>query len=134
MRWGRFKDFNPTARIVHIDIDPAEIGKNFHTHAPVNGDVRETLLRLLPRLEPVSHPQWRAEIEAIKADHPTNYIDEGTAVTGPWLVQGAGGGDRGASDGGDSGSASTRCGGRSITRTRGPRQWVTSGGLGTVGL
>ena len=129
---GRFKDFNPTARIVHIDIDPAEIGKNFHTHAPVNGDVRETLLRLLPRIEPARHPQWRAEVGAIKADHPTDYIEEGTGVTGPWLVQALAEETQGEATIVTGVGQHQMWGAQYYPYTR-PRQWVTSGGLGTMG-
>ena len=129
---GRFSDFNPTAKIVHIDIDPAEIGKNFETHAPVNGDVRETLLRLLPQIEPARHPEWRATIEAIKDEHPTDYIEEGTGITGPWLVRAL------AEETGGEATVVTGVGQHQMWAaqyypyTR-PRQWATSGGLGTMG-
>ena len=129
---GRFKDFNPTARIVHIDIDPAEIGKNFVTHAPVNGDVRETLLRLLPRIDDVTHTDWRAEIDQIKADHPTDYIEEGTAVTGPWLVQTLAEETEGKSTIVTGVGQHQMWAAQYYPYTR-ARQWVTSGGLGTMG-
>ena len=129
---GRFADFNPTAKIVHIDIDPAEIGKNFDTHAPVNGDVRQTLLRLLPQVGAASHPEWRAEIEAIKAGHPTDYIEEGTDVTGPWLVQAL------AEETNGEATIVTGVGQHQMWAAQyypysTPRQWATSGGLGTMG-
>ena len=95
---GRFSDFNPDAKIVHIDIDPAEIGKNFTTHAPVNGDVKETLTRLLPQIQPSSHPEWRAEINQIMAQHPTDYVEEGTQPQRPLAGSGAGRGDAGSID------------------------------------
>ena len=129
---GRFADFNPGAKIVHIDIDPAEIGKNFETHAPVNGDVRETLARLLPQIDAASRPAWRAEIEAIKADHPTDYIEEGTDVTGPWLVQAL------AEETNGEATIVTGVGQHQMWAAQyypysTPRQWATSGGLGTMG-
>ena len=129
---GRFKDFNPTARIVHIDIDPAEIGKNFVTHAPVNGDVRETLLRLLPRVDDVTHTDWRAEINEIKAGHPTDYIEEGTSVTGPWLVQTLAEETEGKSTIVTGVGQHQMWAAQYYPYTR-ARQWVTSGGLGTMG-
>ena len=129
---GRFKDFNPTARIVHIDIDPAEIGKNFVTHAPVNGDVRETLLRLLPRLDDAAHTDWRAEINEIKAGHPTDYIEEGTSVTGPWLVQALADETEGKSTIVTGVGQHQMWAAQYYPYTR-ARQWVTSGGLGTMG-
>ena len=129
---GRFSDFNPTAKIVHIDIDPAEIGKNFDTHAPVNGDVRETLLRMLPQIEPVRHPDWRGQIEAIKAEHPTDYVEEGTGITGPWLVQALAEETRGEATVVTGVGQHQMWAAQYYPYTR-PRQWATSGGLGTMG-
>ncbi|MYJ01635.1 MAG: biosynthetic-type acetolactate synthase large subunit [Chloroflexi bacterium] len=129
---GRFSDFNPTAKIVHIDIDPAEIGKNFVTHAPVNGDVKETLSRLLPQIELNRHPEWRAEIDQIMTQHPTDYIEEGTALSGPWLVQALAEATQGES------TIVTGVGQHQMWAAQyypytKQRQWVTSGGLGTMG-
>ncbi|MCY3569567.1 MAG: biosynthetic-type acetolactate synthase large subunit [Chloroflexi bacterium] len=129
---GRFSDFNPTAKIVHIDIDPAEIGKNFITHAPVNGDVKETLTRLLPQLELNRHPEWRAEIDQIMTQHPTDYVEEGTVLSGPWLVQALAEATQGDS------TIVTGVGQHQMWAAQyypytKQRQWVTSGGLGTMG-
>ena len=129
---GRFSDFNPTAKIVHIDIDPAEIGKNFDTHAPVNGDVRETLLRMLPQIEPARHPDWRGQIEAIKAEHPTDYVEEGTGITGPWLVKALAEETRGEATVVTGVGQHQMWAAQYYPYTR-PRQWATSGGLGTMG-
>ena len=129
---GRFKDFNPTAQIVHIDIDPAEIGKNFHTHAPVQGDVRETLRLLDPMLADADHPEWRAWIEKVKAEHPTDYFGEETELTGTWLVKALAEETQGEA------TIVTGVGQHQMWAAqyypfKRPRQWVTSGGLGTMG-
>ena len=129
---GRFSDFNPNAKIVHIDIDPAEIGKNFITHAPVNGDVKETLSRLLPQIEPNSHPEWRGEIDQIMDQHPTDYIEEGTGLGGPWLVRAMAEATQGQA------TIVTGVGQHQMWAAQyypytKKRQWVTSGGLGTMG-
>ena len=129
---GRFSDFNPTAKIVHIDIDPAEIGKNFITHAPVIGDVRETLLRLNTQIEDHTHPQWIGEIDDIVSQHPTDYIEEGTAVTGPWLVRAL------AEETNGEATIVTGVGQHQMWAAQyypynRARQWATSGGLGTMG-
>ena len=50
--------FAPNARIVHVDIDPAEIGKNVRTDVPVVGDAREVLKLLLGEVEEREHPEW----------------------------------------------------------------------------
>ena len=129
---GRFKDFNPTAQIVHIDIDPAEIGKNFHTQAPVQGDVRETLRLLNPMLADTDHPKWRAWIEKVKAEHPTDYFGEETELTGTWLVKALAEETQGEA------TIVTGVGQHQMWAAqyypfKRPRQWVTSGGLGTMG-
>ncbi len=129
---GRFSDFNPTAKIVHIDIDPAEIGKNFKTHAPVNGDVKETLCRLIPQLDNASHPEWRAEINQIMDQHPTDYIEEGTGLGGPWLVRALAEATEGQATIVTGVGQHQMWGAQYYPYTK-PRQWVTSGGLGTMG-
>jgi acetolactate synthase-1/2/3 large subunit len=59
---GRVAGFAPKAKIVHIDIDPAEIGKNVRTDVPVVGDALAVLERLMPEVEPSSHDEWLAWI------------------------------------------------------------------------
>src|SRR5579884_1851471 len=56
---GNFSKFAPRAKIVHIDIDPAEIGKNVRTDVPIVGDAKLVLQALLPELgEPVDRSAW----------------------------------------------------------------------------
>ena len=129
---GRFKDFNPGAKIVHIDIDPAEIGKNFETHAPVQGDVGEALRALQPLLEPAAHPEWRAWIDDLKAEHPTDYFGEESELTGTWLVRAL------AEETGGEATIVTGVGQHQMWAAQyypfqRARQWITSGGLGTMG-
>jgi acetolactate synthase-1/2/3 large subunit len=56
---GHVPTFAPYARIIHVDIDPAEIGKNVAVEVPIVGDVKRVLAALLPQIEPVS-PEARA--------------------------------------------------------------------------
>lgn len=60
---GNLSGFAPNAKVVHIDIDPAEIGKNVHADVPVVGDVKEVLNLLTPEVEPGNHTAWRTWIE-----------------------------------------------------------------------
>ena len=130
---GRFKDFNPDAKIVHIEIDPAEIGKNFTTHAPVHGDVRETLCKLLPLVEPARHPDWLAWIDKVKAEHPTQYFGEENELSGPWLVRAIAEATEGRATIVTGVGQHQMWAAQYYPYTR-PRQWITSGGLGTMGF
>ena len=69
--------FAPTATVIHVDIDPAEIGKNVAVHYPLVGDVRQVLRALLPLLEEADRSPWLARIEELKAQYPLTYAREG---------------------------------------------------------
>jgi acetolactate synthase-1/2/3 large subunit len=57
---GRLSGFAPNARVIHVDIDPAEIGKNVKADVPVVGDAREALKLLLHEVDHRNHDEWRA--------------------------------------------------------------------------
>ncbi|MFM8449793.1 MAG: biosynthetic-type acetolactate synthase large subunit [Haliscomenobacter sp.] len=61
---GRLDKYAKQARVIHIEIDPAEINKNIHAHVPLLGDARQVLDRLLPLVEQKSYPDWLASFEA----------------------------------------------------------------------
>ena len=73
---GRLKDFAPDARIIHIDIDPAEIGKNVKTAVPIVGDVKNVLRALIPQVEPKRHQEWYEHLQQIRQEHPSIAIPE----------------------------------------------------------
>jgi acetolactate synthase-1/2/3 large subunit len=60
---GKVAGFAPNAKVVHVDIDPAEIGKNIRTDVPVVGDAREALKLLINEVEPGDHSSWLSWIE-----------------------------------------------------------------------
>jgi acetolactate synthase I/II/III large subunit len=60
---GKLSEFAPNARVIHIDIDPAEIGKNVVPHVPVVGDARQALRMLADELEDLTHEAWIDEID-----------------------------------------------------------------------
>jgi acetolactate synthase-1/2/3 large subunit len=65
---GSVNTFAPQAKIIHVDIDPAEIGKNIRVDVPVVGDLKNILQALLPLIEPTNHSDWLNKIEAWRAE------------------------------------------------------------------
>jgi acetolactate synthase-1/2/3 large subunit len=68
---GRIKDFANKARIIHIDIDPAEIGKVVKTAVPIVGDVKQVLGALAEQVATKRHDDWRAWIAEVRREHPS---------------------------------------------------------------
>jgi acetolactate synthase I/II/III large subunit len=67
---GKLESFASKAKIVHIDIDPAEIGKNVSIDVPIVGDVKLVLEELLRKLRPGNTDKWLKQIEAWQDQHP----------------------------------------------------------------
>ncbi len=65
---GVFSTFASKAQIIHIDLDPAEVGKNLATDIPLIGDALLTLRALLPLVEPNEHPAWLGQIAEWRSD------------------------------------------------------------------
>ncbi len=65
---GVFSTFAPKAKIIHIDLDPSEVGKNLSIDTPVVGDALLTLRAMLPLVEFKEHPVWLAQIAQWKND------------------------------------------------------------------
>ena len=59
---GKLEEFAPEAEIIHIDIDPAEVGKRVRPDIPIVGDVKNVLRQLNPLVEEDEHPDWKAQI------------------------------------------------------------------------
>lgn len=73
---GKIETFAPHAKVIHIDIDAAEIGKNVAVHVPIVGDVGEVLAAINGRLSPVEESQrqdWLATINLWKQQYPLCY-------------------------------------------------------------
>ena len=67
---GDTSHFANQAKILQIDVDPAEINKNVQVDAEIIGDVKEVLKRLLPMIPEEKHPEWIAEMEELKRNIP----------------------------------------------------------------
>ena len=82
---GNAKKFAKQAKILQLDIDPAEINKNISVDASIIGDLKEILKRLNPKLIQQSHKEWIAHIEEYKEKYPMTYPAEG--LSGPYIME-----------------------------------------------
>lgn len=127
---GDAKKFAAQAKILQLDVDPAEINKNVVVTSEVIGDIKEILKRLTPMLEPMDHREWKEEIAELSMKYPMSYNDEG--LSGPFVVE-----ELYRQTGGDA-TVVTEVGQHQMWaaqyyRYKRPRQLLTSGGLGTMG-
>ncbi len=84
---GALKDFAPHAKVVHIDIDPAEISKNVKAAVPIVGDVKNVLQQLIPQLKPAKHTAWRRWIADVRAKHPSITIPETDKLIPQYVIK-----------------------------------------------
>ena len=127
---GNARKFAPHAKILHIDIDAAEINKNIKCNFSVVGDLKEILGKINARLTRQEHPEWMAHIEELKETYPLLY-DE-SALTCPYIIktidQVTGGNAVITTDVGQHQMWAAQF----YTYTK-PRTFLSSGGLGTMG-
>ena len=127
---GNTKRFARDAKILHIDVDAAEINKNIFSDVSVVGDAKAVLKILNERLTKQDHHEWVAEIEAMKERHPLTYPHD--ALTGPYVIE-----TLYKVTGGDA-IVTTDVGQHQMWaaqfyKYKEPRTFITSGGLGTMG-
>ncbi len=131
---GKLSGFAPLAKVIHIDIDPAEIGKNVPTDIPIVGDVKTVLgLANKTAVRAEKADEWRAKLKASKAQYPFRYKDSDTELKPQWVVELIH-----ETTGGDA-IVTTDVGQHQMWAAQyypfnKPRSWVTSGGLGTMGF
>jgi len=129
---GRTDKFAPNAKVIHIDVDPASISKNVKVDVPVVGDAKNIIVELNKLLPTMQNKKWIAEIDALKKKYPLRFkrdsklrpqyileqiykITKGDAIICTevgqhqmWAAQ--------------------------FFTYKNPRQWISSGGLGTMGF
>ncbi len=84
---GRVNGFAPNARIVHIDIDPAEIGKNVRVDLPIVGDVGAVLKVLNKQLEPAKNMAWFRQLDDWRRKHPLDTDGEGDVLLPQYVIE-----------------------------------------------
>lgn len=130
---GRFKDFNPGAKIIHIDIDPAEIGKNFATAVPIVGHVKNVLPRLTALVKEATHAEWIAWIDRVREEHPSLEIRETRRLIPQYVVRTLYEETNGEATIVTGVGQHQMWAGQHYFYRR-PRQLISSGGLGTMGF
>ena len=136
---GRWSDFNPTAKIIHVDIDPAEIGKNLKTEVPIVGDAKAVLEALIPEVQQTTHIDWLRWIDTLRAEHPsfelpeTDELSETDAPSAQHVVREIYEACHGDAIVVTGVGQHQMWAGQHFTYTR-PRQLISSGGLGTMGF
>lgn len=127
---GNPKKFAEHAKVLHIDIDAAEIDKNIRTHVSVTGDLKEVLQKINSRLEKQEHADWLAHIMELKEKYPLNY--DASVLSCPYIMEEL---DR-ITDG--QAIITTDVGQHQMWAAQyykysKPRTFLSSGGLGTMG-
>ena len=136
---GKLSTFAVNAKVIHADIDPAEIGKNRYADVPVVGDLKHTIAALIPALKAeftkgrADLAPWLASMNKLRATYPLGYdlpkdgslspqyvIERISAITGPEAIYVAGVGQH-------------QMWAAQFVKYENPRTWLNSGGLGTMG-
>ena len=128
--YGNAKTFASHAKIIQIDIDPAEVNKNILIDTAIIGDVKAVLSILNRRINQQHHEEWMKEIQDMKAKYPMTYHQE--RLSGPGLIEKIYELTKGDA------IITTEVGQHQMWaaqyyKYKSPRQFLTSGGLGTMG-
>ncbi len=136
---GKLSEFAPRAKFIHIDVDPAEISKNIPAHIPIVGDAKNVLAKLAREYAALDADagrleEWWTRIRGWQDKHPLRYDDSADSEIKPqYMIQAlyeATGGDAVVSS--DVGQHQMWT--AQYFHFKGPRRWINSGGLGTMGF
>ncbi|MGB2856500.1 MAG: biosynthetic-type acetolactate synthase large subunit, partial [Dehalococcoidia bacterium] len=83
---GRVSGFAPHAQVIHIDVDPAEIGKNVRVTVPIVGDVKNILRALNKQLEAQKHLAWIGQVEEWRRAHPLHIDHDADKIQPQYVV------------------------------------------------
>ena len=135
---GKLEEFGKNAKIIHIDIDPASIGKLVSVDLPIVGDVDNIISNMIEVIKekginPEQYKEWRARIKRYDEIHPLSFEDSDEIIKPQWIIK-----RTGEILGGDA-IISTDVGQHQMWTAQfypftNPRQFITSGGLGTMGF
>ncbi|HWQ19465.1 MAG TPA: acetolactate synthase large subunit [Methanotrichaceae archaeon] len=128
---GKISSFAPRAKIIHIDVDPAEIGKNVRVDIPVVGDAKNALLALEKEIQQRPRSAWNNKIDQWKREHPLRYKYSDDVIKPQFVVEKICELDPDA-------IVVTEVGQNQMWAAqffvnRDPKKFISSGGLGTMG-
>jgi acetolactate synthase-1/2/3 large subunit len=129
---GKISEFAPHAKIIHIDVDPASVGKNVQVDIPIVGDAKRILKELEKILKAKKHDDWKKEIDAWKEEFPLAYKKNTGFVSPQYVIECIREATKGKA------IISTEVGQNQMWVAQfykfdKPRTLLTSGGLGTMG-
>src|SRR5918996_6492200 len=136
---GKLSEFAPRAKFVHIDVDPAEIGKNVPAHIPIVGDAKDVVPKLTREYRALKADsgrldEWWQRIRGWQSEHPLRYDDSTDSEIKPQFMveamyEATGGDAIITSDVGQHQMWAAQ-----YYHFAKPRRWLNSGGLGTMGF
>ena len=137
---GNLDSFAPGAKVIHADIDPAEIGKNRHADVPIVGDVREVIGDLIVALKTEAdaghtgdYEAWVEFLAGVKMKYPLGYDTPKDALSPQYVIE-----RLGVISGDDTvytaGVGQHQMWAAQFVKYEKPKTWINSGGLGTMGF
>lgn len=137
---GKLDTFAPEAKVIHADIDPAEIGKNRHADVPIVGDVKAVIADLIAMLRHYDIPgnldmaEWWAYLDSVQSTYPLSYDPQSDGSLGPEYVIEKLGQIAGPDAVYVAGVGQHQMWAAQFISYENPRTWINSGGLGTMGF
>ena len=129
---GKFDEFAPDAKIIHIDIDPAEIGKNVRVDVPIVGDAKHVLREIIKLIEFKARKEWFDHVNELRRKYPLKYEYSEGVIKPQFVVEKV-------YELFPDAIVTTEVGQNQMWaaqyfKVKYPRQFITSGGLGTMGF
>lgn len=141
---GKLDSFAPEAKVIHVDIDPAEIGKNRHADVPIVGDVKLAIVELIEAMRRAGSSSnsaptgnldnWWEYLSGIRATYPLSYDPQTDGSLSPEYVISKLGEIAGPDAIYVAGVGQHQMWAAQFIKYENPRTWLNSGGLGTMGF